>query len=304
MRLRDGAFVNWRPTIYWGTLAAIFALIAIFLTRLITAVHLESDRPFAIVFDENVSLVRGLTPNALLTATPERRKLPTLVITGYNEIVLVVTPGTRGIHILGYTPNQLSCAAPDQSALGVSTAVIVQALQRLSLHPVKVIQSADAELADEAAQLGATLGIPKNWPITDIIVPPALERRIRSARFGQGAIRCRFTTPLPASPTFTDRSITIVTLATRTSATLLDVSALSDIQDLRFFGGLVLPWAGDRTRFFDHNDQVVSVEWSDATAQEKRDVILVIIGALAAIAAATALEALRPIVERLTHTEY
>jgi hypothetical protein len=296
--------MNWRPTIYWGILAAIFGLIAVLLTRWITAVHLESDRPFAIVFDENVPWVRELTAGTVLTNTPERRKLPSLVITGYNEILLVVTPGTRGIHILGYTPDALSCAAPERTAVGLSSAVIAQAIQKLPLTPVTVAKSHDVALADEAAHLGAPLGIPQNWPVTDIIVPARLERQIRSSHFGQGAIRCRFTRPLPASPTFTDRSINIVTLATRSSAAILDVSALTDIQDLRFFGGLVVPWAGDRTRIFDHNDQLVSVEWSDVTAQEERDVILVLIGALAAIAAATALEALRPIVERLTHVEY
>ena len=48
------AVMNWRPTIYWGILAAMFGLIAIGLTRWITAVHLESDKPFAIVFDERM----------------------------------------------------------------------------------------------------------------------------------------------------------------------------------------------------------------------------------------------------------
>ena len=294
--------MNWRPTIYWGTLAAVFALIAVILTRWITAVHLGSDKPFAIVFDERVTLSRE-SPR-LLTTPPQRRKLPSVVITGYNEVVLVVTPGTHGIHILGYTPQQLSCEAPDRALSGVSTAVIVQVLKKISLNPVPVIKSADTGLAAEATRLGARVGIPPNWPITDIVVPPALERKVRSTSFGQGAIRCRFATPLPASPTFTDRSITVVTLAGRSGATILDVSALTDIQDLRFFGGLVLPWAGDRTRIFDQSDELVSVEWSDLTAQEERDVILVVIGALAAIAAATALEALRPIVERLTHVEY
>ncbi|MBV8262381.1 MAG: hypothetical protein JOY87_00990 [Candidatus Eremiobacteraeota bacterium] len=297
--------MNWRPTIYWGSLAAVFALIALALTRWITAVHLESDKPFAIVFDEHAPLVHEPTRSTLLTATPERRRLPSLVITGYDEVVLVVTPATRGIHIVGYRPDQLSCAAPDRISVGASTALITEALHVLQLHPVTAVNSTDAALAGEAAQIGDTLGLKRNsWPITDIIVPASLEQKIKAVSFGQGAIRCRFTTPLPASPTFTDRSITIVTLASQSSATILDVSALADISDLRFFGGLVLPWAGDRTRIFDHSDELVSVEWSDATAQEERDVILVIIGALAAIAASTALEALRPIVERLTHVEY
>src|SRR6516165_10268220 len=138
--------MNWRPTIYWGTLAAIFALIALALTRWITAVHLESDKPFAIVFDERAPLVHEATRSNILTATPERRHLPSVVITGYDEVALVVTPITRGIHIVGYRPDQLSCAAPDRISVGASTALIVEALQILPLHPVLVTKSTDAEL--------------------------------------------------------------------------------------------------------------------------------------------------------------
>jgi hypothetical protein len=79
---------------------------------------------------------------------------------------------------------------------------------------------------------------------------------------------------------------------------LLDISALEDIDNLRFSGGIYFPLAGERTRLLESTDNVVSVEWVDVSASEKRDIVLVTVGALAAIGAAMAIEAIRPFIER------
>jgi hypothetical protein len=47
----------------------------------------------------------------------------------------------------------------------------------------------------------------------------------------------------------------------------------------------------------------MSVEWTDVAALERRDIILVLIGAISAIAAAMAIEAIRPVVERRSKSE-
>ena len=296
--------MNWRVTIYWGSLAVLVGLLALGLTHWITSVHLGSDRPFAVVFDETSPNIRMPVRFTDEASTPQRRQLPRIILIGYDELMFVVTPTTHGVHILGYTRNQFSCNAMQRSATGASSAAIVQAVRRLPLEAVDLTPSSDSVVNAEAVRLSAANGLSSPLPVTDVVVPGALEAQVRAQKFGQGVIICHFKVPLAASPTFTDRSLTIVAPSTRSTATLLDVSALRDIQNLRFLGGVVIPWAGDRARVFDKYDEVISVEWSDVVAEEKRDVFLVIIGALAAIAASTGLEAIRPIVEHLTRTEY
>ncbi len=102
------------------------------------------------------------------------------------------------------------------------------------------------------------------------------------------------------APTFTERAITVRAQTGLGGAVFLDVSALEDVDDLRFSGGLQAPLGGDRTRILYAGDDIVSAEWVDVAAQEQRDIVLVIIGALSAIAAATVIEAVRPVVERRT----
>ena len=297
--------MNWRPTIYWGALAVLVGIVAIVLTHWISVVNLNSDRPLGFIFSGPQLEIPAPEKLFALRGTPLRRKLPRIVINGYNELVLVV-PGTiRGVHILGYTPAQFSCVAITQPATGqASVAAIIQALRHFPLTPVSVTPGTDIALKGEAKQIATTNGLAQDLAVTDVGLPLSVSKAIRGNADRSAVIRCDFKEPLAASPTFTDRSITLVTSGKGTSAALLDISALSDIQDLRFFGGNVLPWEGNRTRLFDHNDQVVSAEWSDVAAQARRDMLLVVIGALAAIAASTGLEAVRPIVEHLTHTVY
>ncbi len=296
--------MKWRVTIYWGILALLVAAVAIVLTRWITAVHPRAEQAFAVVFEEHPPAFKSLPPN-IEDIGAQSRQIPRIVVTGYNELLLVVTPATRAIRILGFTSNQFSCAAVNQAAYGVSVAGIVQAVNTLPLENIgnRPKGEISPQVVAQRWPLLANL-IQRSFPITSVSIPGALQTKLRAHRYGLGIIRCRFSAPLTASPTFTDRSVTIIAPAAQSGAALLDISALGDIDDLRFFGGTVLPWEGDRTRAFDSRDQLISAEWADVRAEEKRDVFLVIIGALAAIAAATGLEAVRPIVEHLTEETY
>jgi hypothetical protein len=100
-----------------------------------------------------------------------------------------------------------------------------------------------------------------------ISVPEKLRANLQRLSNGQGVIRCRFAHPLTASPTCTDRSLTIEASNGQSGAAVLDVSALDGIDNLRFSGGLTIPLAGERTRLLDSHDKLIFVDWSDVAAQ-------------------------------------
>lgn len=133
---------------------------------------------------------------------------------------------------------------------------------------------------------------------TLITIPNSLHVALTRRTSGQGAIRCQTSRPLAAAPTFTDRSLTIQAQNGSAGVVVLDVSALEDIDNVRFSGGIANAFLGDRTRILGPNNDVVSVEWNDVSAEEQRDIVLVTIGALAAIAAAMIIESVRPFIER------
>jgi len=131
-----------------------------------------------------------------------------------------------------------------------------------------------------------------------IVVPDELRHSLASLPDGRGLIRCKTSRTLAASPTFSERAMTVRASNGLLGSVILDISALEDITNLRFSGGVEVPFAGERTRLLTGDQNVVAVDWVDASAQEERDIILVIIGALAAIGAAMAIEAIRPFIER------
>ncbi len=294
--------MNWRPTIYWGLLAALVGICALALTRWITAYHPGSDRVFGVVFEERPPAVQAVPRFVGDEVMPFGTQLPRIVITNSNELLLVVTAATRSITLGGFVGGHPTCASMDEAASNASVAALVQAVKRIHMTPIPTERADLASLGITTPQLPDMTAsqLAGNVPAVVIRIPPALTAKVKAHKHGQGVIQCEFSAPLAASPTFTDRSVQIMTLSSQSGPALLDVSALTNIVDLRFFGGTVLPWEGSRTRAFDQTDQLVAVEWSDVAAEEQRDVILVIIGALAAISAATALEAVRPIVEKLS----
>jgi hypothetical protein len=268
--------VDWKPRIVWGALAVLVGLGAWQLTRWITYVNRDARATITIAFDERPPLQLD---RALLNAgafQQDRFRVPRVVIISYAEALFLVTPASFSVRIDGVNPKNVSCGFSDRIATSASAAYLSETIRQAPLTPIEIPQSSASQ--------------------TLILVPSALHAALAHER-GQGIIACRVARPLPAAPTFTDRSITVHALDGPTGAVFFDVSALEDIDNLRFSGGLQVPFAGERTRLLDSSDSIVTAEWANVTAQEQRDIVLVLVGALAAIAAAMAIEAIRPLVE-------
>ena len=206
-----------------------------------------------------------------------RFQLPRIIMTGNREALIAITRTTHNIALSDLPVKNLTCGYDLHTFTSASLATLVEAAKQDTFEP----------LALSAAGASGTL----------IDVPIAFQAALRRTSTGQGIIRCRFVRELAGAPTFTDRSLTIHG-RNGSGLLLFDVSALENIDNVRFSGGIALPPLGERTRLLDPDDSVVSVEWVDVTAAERRDVILVTIGALAAIAAAMAIEAIRPFIDR------
>jgi hypothetical protein len=78
----------------------------------------------------------------------------------------------------------------------------------------------------------------------------------------------------------------------------LDVSEMGGTNNIRFLGGLN-PGQSWSSRDLIPDNSRVGLAWESVQADSKRDIIIVVIGALIALGAATALEALRPFVDRI-----
>lgn len=182
---------------------------------------------------------------------------------GANTILLIPTPATRSITLEGAQRIALSCRTVDVRNGGI-TALLAGSARGAARSPVSMEQRNAAWL-------------------------------IRPNR--QGPIECTSAHPASGALTFTERGITIRTGGRAADATVLDLSALQDVNDVRILGGIEVPFGGDRVRLLSGDVNVVSVEWTDMIAQEQRDIVLVVIGALSALAAASVIEAIRPAVE-------
>lgn len=193
-------------------------------------------------------------------------------------MLFLVTPTMRSIAIQGVDPGSISCGSLSDEREGPA-AFLVDPVRTVALTPIAI----------ESVRGKVTIPIPNR-------IHQALARRPEI----RAGIVCKVARPLAMAPTFTERAVTVRAETGPGGAVLLDVSALEDVDDLRFSGGVQTPLGGDRTRLLYDGDDVVSAEWVDVTAEEQRDIVLVIIGALSAIAAATAIEAIRPAVERRT----
>ncbi len=262
----------------WLLLALAVAIVAWQLTRWITHVN-HAPRPVVtIVFDERPPFQFERVPFNVSALQRERHRFPEVALTGSAHVLFFVTPATRSIAIRGIDAREFTCAQLNATRGG--TAVL---------------------LADDAhASTLAPMAIQSTRDGAIIAIPSGIHEALARTPDGRAAITCTFQSPLATEPTFTERAITVRAVTAPGGAALLDVSALEDVDDLRFSGGLQAPLGGDRARLAYGGDDVVSAEWVDVTAQEQRDIVLVLIGALSAIAAATAIEAIRPAVERRT----
>jgi hypothetical protein len=269
--------VIWQRNL-WLLLALIVALTAWQLTRWITHVD-HSPRPiFSVVFDERPPFQFARLPLGITALQRERNRFAEAALTSEAHMLFFVTPTMRSIAIQGVDQGSIVCGSLSDEREGPD-AFLVDPEKAVALTPIALQTSA-----------------------TEVVIP--IPNRIRDALVGTPARRagivCELAHPLAMAPTFTERAVTVRAKTGSGGAVLLDVSALEDVDDLRFSGGVQTPLGGDRTRLVYDGNDIVSAEWVDVTAQEQRDIVLVIIGALSAIAAATAIEAIRPAVERRT----
>ena len=271
--------MNWKPRAYWAFLALATAVLAWRLTVLITHVDRSATSTIEVLYDGLPQPLPRQSPGDLTLSgvQEERFRIPGLVISSTEHAVLIVSPQTRSFTFANISPNEVSCAFSDRVFVASPPALLVEEARKEQLHPVPV-------------SLTAAGG-------TGIVVPQPLHAALVRAHGAQGTIECASSRQLAGSPTFTERSLTAHVNGLK-GPFLFDVSALEDIDNLRFSGGVAFPLAGDRTRFLGPNDNLVSVEWVEVSAAERRDIVLVIVGALAAIAAAMAIEAIRPFIER------
>jgi len=274
---REG--VAWKSRLSWGGFALLVALLALWLTLLITHVDHGAHANLAIVFDEQHPLRVDLTRVKIGVLERARFAVPAVIFADVRRSVLLVTPSTSAVTIANVRPASMACNFVARPVRGTALEAAAEEAPSGAERPVALAPAGDSG--------------------TSIAVPPALHAAIAGVPGARGAIGCTLAGgPVAASPTFTERSITLHVRNLRGGYAIVDVSALEGIDNLRFSGGVTMPFAGDRTRLLDPTDDIVSIEWVDVAAAERRDVILVTIGALAAIAAAMAIEAIRPFVER------
>lgn len=262
----------------WLLLALAVAVTAWQLTRWITHVDHGPSPVLTIDFDERPPFQFERLPHGVTALQRERHQFAEAAMTSQAHLLFLVTPTMRSITVGGVDPASVSCGSLPYEP-GGAAAFLVDADRNAALTPIEV-QSRHGNVF---------------LPIPDRI--HAALARTPDRRAG---IVCKLAHPLATAPTFTERAITVRAKTGTGGAVLIDVSALEDVGDLRFSGGLQSPLGGDRTRLLYAGDDIVSAEWSDVTAQEQRDIVLVVIGALSAIAAALAIETLRPLVERHT----
>jgi hypothetical protein len=259
-------------------LALIVALIAWQLTRWITHVDHSPGPVLTILFDERPPFQSERFPVLVGALQQERHRFAEAALTSEAHVLFMVTPRMRSILVGGLNPASISCGSLPGERGGLAE-FLVDAENAAALTPIPI------------QRRRASIFIP---------IPKSMHDALLRAPERRAGIACKLDRPLARAPTFTERAITVRAHTGAGGAVLLDVSALEDVDDLRFSGGLQAPLGGDRTRILYAGDNIVSAEWVDVTAQERRDIVLVVIGALSAIAAATAIEAIRPFVERRT----
>ena len=261
----------------WASLATLVAVFSWILTLWITRVSYEPGSIVGVLIDEQSPVRLRASQVSFPAFQRDRYRIPRVVVIDQQKALLVVPPGTRSITLMNPRPTQVTCTYNDSIVQRASLGQVVEANGKGMQHPLAISVS-DGN--------------------TFIPVPESLRAAIARVPDSQGLIRCNVSSALATSPTFTDRSLTLDARNGTVGSVIFDVSALEDIDNLRFSGGIYIPLLGDRTRVLDSSDTVVQAEWVDVSAQEQRDIILVIIGALAAIAAAMWIEAIRPFIER------
>jgi hypothetical protein len=266
--------MTWHARNLWMLLGIFVALVALALTRWITHVD-HSPRPFiSIVFDERPPFQFQKVPFTFTAMQGVRNRFPEVALVGRSKVLFLVTPATRSIAMSGVDLAGVSCEAISNES--GATALLVGVSTNATPLPVALQTTSDGVI---------------------IPVPDAVRRALARRPDSRGAITCEVGRELAASPTFTERTATVRASSGAGNAVMVDVSALEDVDDVRFSGGLQALLGGDRARLLEGGNDIVSAEWVDVMAQEQRDIVLVLIGALSAIAAAMIIEGIRPFVE-------
>lgn len=284
---------------YWGLLAALVTLLCVFLTHLITHVdsHARRSIGFSIENDRPIDLL-GLRPSAK-DLESIRFTIPRVALVDYKQALFIITPGVRSVSMYAEEPLHVSCGSSAQIEASAPTHFFSELAKAPGLEPLPV--RFDASPSVVPLRDDPLSGLPavkeQLWKAA-FDVPADLRAKLAHTPDGQALIRCEFADSLAASPTFSGRFLMAGIPLVNTGIVALDLSAFDGISALSFGGGIAVPVSGDRVRFLDPDDRLVTAEWTDEAAAEQRDVILVLIGGLAAVAAAMAIEAIRPSVER------
>jgi hypothetical protein len=254
-------------------------LVGALLTRWVTKVHPGVEATVDVAFDERPPLTLSLERIDPEQFNTSRYRIPVIALAAQNSVVFIVGPTTRGMTIANHAPREMTCRVDTRVFTATSFIVIAARAERDPSTPVPVAPSGDG---------GAR-----------IAVPDALHATLQRIPKAQGAILCTFTRPIAASPTFTQRTLT-VEARNGSGAVILFVPVLENVDNVNFSGGIIVPIAGERIRLLGGADYVLAIDWADVAAEEQHDVVLVLVGGLAAIAAAMAIEAVRPFIERET----
>jgi hypothetical protein len=262
--------------VVWAALAVLTFLVGALLTRWVTKVHPAVEATVDVAFDERPPLTLSLERIDPEQFNTSRYRIPVIALAAQNSVVFIVGPTTRGMTIANQAPRDMTCRVDTRVFTATSFTVIAARAERDPSTPVSVASG------DGGAR---------------IAVPDALHTTLRRIPKAQGAILCTFTRPLAASPTFTQRTLTVAA-RNGSGAVILDVPVLENVDNVNFSGGIIVPIAGGRIRLLGGADYILAIDWADVAAEEQHDVVLVLVGGLAAIAAAMAIEAVRPFIER------
>ncbi|MBV8117420.1 MAG: hypothetical protein JOZ01_05555 [Candidatus Eremiobacteraeota bacterium] len=272
--------MNARERNVWVLLAGGGAVAAFALTLWITHVDHAAVHVIGLSFDQRPVSRLDLARIDFLKLEREVRTLPAIALTSPQHVVLIPTAATQSIRLTGVDPGSFACASVD-IANGGAAEVLANSGEVGKRTPIAIKKIDDGLL---------------------ISIPSTMQMAIARSPDRLGAIECTASRPQYAKTTFTERAITLRAQPLPAGPIIVDVSALEDIDDLRFSGGLQLPLGGERTRLLFGNNNILTAEWTDVNASEERDIVLVIIGALSAIAAATVIEAIRPSVQARSKT--
>lgn len=282
---------------YWGALGVVVTVVCIWLTRLITHIDHNAVHEIGVAFE--AVQPRDVARVTIGNLEARRFAIPVIAPTDYNELLFIITPGTRSVTVYGAEPFEMSCAYVDEVRSAAALPTFVALVRNEQLTPIVDHAQAVAERLSQIAGLDAvvTLATRHVWSIS-LPVPPSLRAKLDRAALAQAVIRCSFAKPIVASPTFTARSVIIALPDVNAGTVAVDMAAFDGIDDVRFGAGITNPNQGVQVRILDTKDRLVRIEWADEAALEQRDIILVLIGGLAAVAAAMFIESMRPAVKR------